>query len=118
MRKVIVLEHISFDGVIQAPGGPDEDPSGGFPYGGWIAPYSDEILGTALRKQMNSPFEFLRRQLAETLKLRLLPELHFMLDESEKRAQHVEEILNSLKEQPVVDAGQTNDDDAGTDTAY
>jgi hypothetical protein len=46
MRKVIVLEHISLDGVIQAPGGPDEDTSGGFAYGGWIAPYSDPILGT------------------------------------------------------------------------
>ncbi len=44
MRKVIVLEHISLDGVIQAPGGPDEDTSGGFAYGGWIAPYSDRFL--------------------------------------------------------------------------
>ena len=35
MRKVIVLEHISLDGVIQAPGGPEEDTSGGFAYGGW-----------------------------------------------------------------------------------
>jgi hypothetical protein len=43
MRKVIVLEHISIDGVIQAPGGPDEDTSGGFAHGGWIAPYSDAI---------------------------------------------------------------------------
>ena len=59
MRKVIVLEHISLDGVIQAPGGPDEDTSGGFAYGGWIAPYSDEVLGTALRKQMNLPFDLL-----------------------------------------------------------
>ena len=59
MRKVIVLEHISLDGVIQAPGGPDEDTSGGFAYGGWIAPYADEILGTALRKQMNLPFDLL-----------------------------------------------------------
>ena len=59
MRKVIVLEHISLDGVIQAPGGPDEDTSGGFSYGGWIAPYSDPILGTALRRQMNSPFDLL-----------------------------------------------------------
>jgi dihydrofolate reductase len=59
MRKVIVLEHISLDGVIQAPGGPDEDISGGFAYGGWIAPYSDEIIGTALRKQMNLPFDLL-----------------------------------------------------------
>jgi dihydrofolate reductase len=59
MRNIIVLEHISLDGVIQAPGGPDEDTSGGFAHGGWIAPYSDEILGTALRKQMNAPFDLL-----------------------------------------------------------
>jgi len=59
MRKVIVLEHSSIDGVIQAPGGPEEDTSGGFAYGGWIAPYSDDVLGTALRKQMNLPFDLL-----------------------------------------------------------
>ena len=59
MRKIIVLEHISLDGVIQAPGGPDEDTSGGFAYGGWISAYSDAILGTALRKQMNLPFDLL-----------------------------------------------------------
>ena len=59
MKKVVVLEHISLDGVIQAPGGPDEDTSGGFAYGGWIAPYSDAVLGTALRKQMNLPFDLL-----------------------------------------------------------
>jgi dihydrofolate reductase len=56
---VIVLEHLSLDGVIQAPGGPDEDPSGGFAYGGWIAPYSEPVLGTALRRQMNLPFDLL-----------------------------------------------------------
>jgi dihydrofolate reductase len=54
-----VLEHISLDGVIQAPGGPDEDPSDGFAYGGWSAPYDDEILGTAVRRQMNMPFDLL-----------------------------------------------------------
>lgn len=59
MRKVIVLEHISLDGVIQGPGGPDEDTNGGFAYGGWIAPYSDAVLGTALRRQMNLPFDLL-----------------------------------------------------------
>jgi dihydrofolate reductase len=59
MRKVLVLEHISLDGVIQAPGGPEEDTSGDFAYGGWIAPYSDPVLGTALRKQMNMPFDLL-----------------------------------------------------------
>ena len=59
MRKIIVLEHIFFDGVIQAPGGPEEDTSGGFTYGGWISPHSDAVLGTALRKQMNMPFDLL-----------------------------------------------------------
>jgi dihydrofolate reductase len=59
MRKIVVLEHMSLDGVIQAPGGPDEDTSGGFAHGGWIAPYSDAMLSTLLRKQMNLPFDLL-----------------------------------------------------------
>jgi dihydrofolate reductase len=45
--------------VIQAPGDPDEDTSGGFQYGGWIGPFSDDILGTVLGKQMNTPFDLL-----------------------------------------------------------
>ena len=59
MRKVIVLEFITLDGVIQAGGGPEEDPSGGFAYGGWQAPYSDDVLGTVMNRQMNMPFDLL-----------------------------------------------------------
>jgi dihydrofolate reductase len=59
MRKIIVLEHITLDGVIQAGGGPDEDRSGGFPYGGWAAPYDDPDLEGVLRKRMNEPFDLL-----------------------------------------------------------
>lgn len=59
MRKIIVLEHISLDGVIQAAGGPDEDASDGFTYGGWAAPYSDETLETELKRIMNAPFDLL-----------------------------------------------------------
>ena len=59
MRKVIVLSFVSLDGVIQSPGGPGEDTSGGFAYGGWIAPYSDAVLGTAIKRQMNMPFDLL-----------------------------------------------------------
>ena len=59
MRKVIVLSHVSLDGVIQAPGGPEEDTSGGFAYGGWLAPYSDDVIGTVMNKQMNLPFDLL-----------------------------------------------------------
>ncbi|HEY9000998.1 MAG TPA: dihydrofolate reductase family protein [Mucilaginibacter sp.] len=52
MRKIIVLTFISLDGVMQAPGGPTEDPSGGFKYGGWSAPFSDEASGKLMQKQM------------------------------------------------------------------
>jgi len=52
MRKIIVLEFISLDGVMQAPGGPEEDTSGGFKYGGWSAPFSDEDSGKLMQKQM------------------------------------------------------------------
>lgn len=46
MRKIIVLSFITLDGVMQAPGGPEEDTSGGFKYGGWTAPYFGEAEGT------------------------------------------------------------------------
>jgi dihydrofolate reductase len=52
MRKIIVLEFITLDGVIQAPGGPKEDREGGFKYGGWVAPYDDEVFGKVMQKEM------------------------------------------------------------------
>lgn len=52
MRKIIVLSMITLDGVMQAPGGPGEDPSGGFNYGGWVAPYDDEVAGKVMEKLM------------------------------------------------------------------
>ncbi|WP_316793073.1 dihydrofolate reductase family protein [Pedobacter frigoris] len=52
MRKIIVLSFITLDGVMQAPGGPEEDTSGGFKYGGWTAPYDDEVSGKLMQKQM------------------------------------------------------------------
>ena len=45
MRRVVCAAFVSLDGVMQAPGGPDEDPEGGFPHGGWQAPYADEAMG-------------------------------------------------------------------------
>jgi hypothetical protein len=59
MRKLNVLEFVSLDGVIQAPGESEEDTSGGFAYGGWVSPHSDPVLATAIRKQMNMPLDLL-----------------------------------------------------------
>lgn len=52
MRKIIVLSMISLDGVMQAPGGPKEDTSGGFKYGGWTAPYFDDAGSKAFEKML------------------------------------------------------------------
>jgi dihydrofolate reductase len=52
MRKIIVISMITLDGVMQAPGGPEEDTSGGFKYGGWSAPYGDEESGKVMQKLM------------------------------------------------------------------
>jgi len=59
MRKVIVAAFISLDGVMQAPGGPQEDTSGGFTHGGWIVPYAEEVFGQAMQALFSQPFELL-----------------------------------------------------------
>jgi dihydrofolate reductase len=55
MRKLAVNTFISLDGVMQAPGGPEEDPSGGFTHGGWSFNYWDEVMGAA----MGTPYDLL-----------------------------------------------------------
>lgn len=59
MRKIIALEFISLDGVIQAPGGPDEDTSDNFKYGGWTVPFADEFSGKVMVEQMAGEYDLL-----------------------------------------------------------
>ena len=58
MRKIIVLSMITLDGVMQAPGGPEEYKSGGFNYGGWTASYGDKVYGKVLQKELK-PADYL-----------------------------------------------------------
>jgi dihydrofolate reductase len=60
MRKVIVGAFVSMDGVMQAPGGPEEDPTGGFRFGGWVAPLADdEVFGQEIGALFSQPFDLL-----------------------------------------------------------
>jgi dihydrofolate reductase len=57
MRDLVVLTFLSLDGVMQAPGGPEEDPDGGFEHGGWSVGYWDEQLDKAMGESMSPPFD-------------------------------------------------------------
>lgn len=59
MRKVIAATFVSLDGVMQAPGGPEEDTAGGFKFGGWTFHYWDEVMGEAMGGTFNAPFDLL-----------------------------------------------------------
>lgn len=59
MRRVVCAAFVSLDGVMQAPGGPEEDPTGGFAYGGWTFPHWDEIMGAAMGESFGKPFDLL-----------------------------------------------------------
>jgi dihydrofolate reductase len=59
MRKIVVVSMISLDGVMQAPGGPEEDTSGGFKYGGWTWPYADEISNKIFSEEFSGEYDLL-----------------------------------------------------------
>src|SRR6476620_7070036 len=58
MRKITVLSMITLDGVMQAPGGPKEDTSGSFKYGGWVAPFNDAVYSSVVQKELQ-PADYL-----------------------------------------------------------
>lgn len=59
MRKIIAITQITLDGIMQAPGGPEEDPSGGFSHGGWAMPFMDDDVGQAIDQIIASEFNLL-----------------------------------------------------------
>lgn len=59
MRKIIAITHVTLDGVMQAPGGPEEDPSDGFLHGGWVMPFWEDSLGQAIGEILSGEFDML-----------------------------------------------------------
>ena len=59
MRNIVVSTFVTLDGVMQAPGGPEEDPSGGFTHGGWSVNYWDDVIAQAMGESMGQPFDLL-----------------------------------------------------------
>jgi dihydrofolate reductase len=59
MRKIVVGAFVSLDGVMQAPGGPEEDPTGGFRHGGWVASLFDDVVGASVAESFSAPFDLL-----------------------------------------------------------
>ena len=59
MRKIIVITQVTLDGVMQAPGGPEEDPSNGFTHGGWAMPFVDDAAGQAIDETIAGEFDML-----------------------------------------------------------
>lgn len=59
MRKIIVGAQVSLDGVMQAPGAPNEDPTHGFPFGGWAMPYFDQVAGEEIDRLLSQTFDLL-----------------------------------------------------------
>ena len=59
MRKIVTGAFVSLDGVMQAPGGPDEDRAGGFEHGGWTVPYWDDTIAAAMGESFAAPFDLL-----------------------------------------------------------
>jgi dihydrofolate reductase len=59
MRKIVIGAFVSLDGIMQGPGGPEEDPTGGFVHGGWVAPLFDDVVGAAMGELFSQPYELL-----------------------------------------------------------
>jgi dihydrofolate reductase len=59
MRKITILEFMTLDGVMQAPGGPEEDPTASFDFGGWQAPFEDDLVHEVTQKELKEPVEYL-----------------------------------------------------------
>jgi dihydrofolate reductase len=94
MRKVVVGAMVSLDGVMQAPGRPEEDPTGGFQFGGWVAGYYDEAAGQAIGESFAEPFDLLLGRRTYDIFAAYWP--HVRLDPSAVTFRQIADRFNSV----------------------
>lgn len=63
MKKVVAAAFLSLDGVMQAPGDPQEDPTGSFRFGGWLPPHWDDVVAAGINQTFSAPFDLLQEDL-------------------------------------------------------
>ena len=94
MRKLVTALFVSLDGVIQAPGGPEEDPSGGFRYGGWLFPYADDAMGKGTAENQGRPFDLVLGRKTYDIWRAYWPNVH--VDPADSTAAGIAEIANEF----------------------
>lgn len=102
MRKIRTATFISLDGVMQAPGGPDEDPTGGFRFGGWMAPFWDEPLGRFMDEAMGEDYDLLLGRKTYEIFAAFWP---FMDDEIGRKFNSIDKYVAASPDTPLTWAG-------------
>jgi len=102
MRKVRAATFISLDGVMQAPGGPEEDPSGGFAFGGWVAPFWDDTVGELMGEAMGEDYDLLLGRRTYEIFAAFWP---FQDDEIGRKFNAIEKYVVASPDTPMTWAG-------------
>ncbi len=110
MRKIIVGAQVSMDGVMQAPGGPNEDPTRGFQFGGWAMPHFDQESFDELNHLFNEKFDLLLGRKTYEIFAGYWP----YYDESEAHGGGIARLFNGIKKYVVSTSGQVDTDWPGS----
>ena len=109
MRKIIVGAMVSMDGVMQAPGGPTEDPTRGFKFGGWVTPYFDQVFGEEIDRLFKEEFDLLLGR-----KTYEIFAAHWPYYDEDAPDGAIAKLFNKIKKYAVSRSGQVDTSWAGT----
>src|SRR5258706_4509571 len=103
MRKIIVGAQVSMDGVMQAPGGPTEDPTRGFKFGGWAMPYFDQAGGEEINRVFKEKFDLLLGRKTYEIFAAFWP-----YQDEDAPYGHIAKLFNNIKKYPVSRSGKVD----------